>query len=112
VLARTYPVSPLSSFWHHREASLEPGIEAAFERVHIFKTVVQQYLCSTGTGCLFMSRAIGDYQAIAGQLVQVPFQLAEMKAPRPWQLNIRFSPIVRVSRVDKQYRLAFVHPFF
>jgi hypothetical protein len=112
VLARTYPVSLLLPFWHHREAGLEPGIEAAFERVNIFETVVQQYPCRTGTGGLFMSCAVGDYRAVAGQFVQVPFQFAEMKAPRPRQLYVRFSPIVMVSCIDKQYRLPFVHLFF
>jgi hypothetical protein len=92
------------------KSGFEPLIEATLQRSDILESLLPKLLRQTGAGGFVRSSAVGDNRTSARDLRQVLLRFSYRNAQRTWQLDVRFPPGLRISRIDKDELFTSVHP--
>ena len=102
----------LESFTPGGIAGLLPRVESSLKNSHFFEADISQSSCRTGTRSFLRSRAIGNNQLVARQLVGMKLDLVRGDSQGARQFLIGLSPGFFVSRIDQYSFLTTLDPIY
>src|SRR3972149_3664820 len=86
-------------FGFHGITGFQPGVQATLEGIDAIEAIFPEYLGRTGTGGFTMSGAVGHDGAVAGHLVEMLTDLAEVEADRPLDFHVGIIPGIRAAGI-------------